>query len=308
MGFYPEGFFVMIYKLACGSFKAFLSMKKYSIMGVLLLGFLLGSCQSNGSEKVLATQEGHTLTQDHFKNYIVSLEMKSGSLSFSEKDNERAKLLDFFYADPEGTLAELQSLVSGDMRKQVSQASNSEFVLDDRQKKPIVKTQSQSSVAIANSLAQGHQEIRRLLGGDIGEMQFDTKAASTFRRYLANSLLTTSSNSYNSGYGASDYSSSKGQIQFCTNGTFVEVLSGHLSIDTEGMDVTSSGSDAMPGYWEAAALPNGMFIILLYSIHPRMLEDSPNGFLPFVVAKHGPDFVQLPSGDLYRRAANQYCN
>lgn len=288
-------------------------MKNYSLMWVLLASVFLVSCQSSNSEKVIASEEGYTLTQDHFKNYIARLEMESGTLSFSEKDNERAKLLDFFYADPEGTLEELRSIARGEISKStpgddyipsLQEDSNSDQKLSDA----TFSAPIQSSKSIANNLAQGHQEVRRLLGGDIGEMQFDTQAANTFRSYVANSLLTTTSSNANTSYNSSDYSSSQGQIQFCANGTFIEVLSGHLSIDVEGASAMSSGSDVMPGYWEAAALPNGMLIILMYSTHPRMLEDSPNGFLPFVVTKHGPDFVQLPSGDLYRRNANQYCN
>jgi hypothetical protein len=287
-------------------------MKKYSLTRILLVGILLVGCQSSESEKVIASEEGYALTQDHFKNYIARLEMQSGSLSFSEKDNERAKLLDFFYADPEGTLEELRSIAGGEISKSTLGDDDIQTLQEDSYSVQELgdaglSSPVQASKSIANNLAQGHKEVRRLLGGDIGEMQFDTQAANTFRSYVANSLLTTTSSNANRGYNSSDYTSSQGQIQFCANGTFVEVLSGHLSIDVEGASAMSSGSDSMPGYWEAAALPNGMLIILMYSTHPRMLEDSPNGFLPFVVTKHGPDFVQLPSGDLYRRNANQYC-
>ncbi len=139
-------------------------------------------------------------------------------------------------------------------------------------------------------------------------MQFDTQAANDFRVFMANTLLTTSSNSYNMGFENSDYSAGTGSIQFCGDGTFMEVFSGHIRIRAGGRDMGDSGATYMPGYWEVAALPNGVFVILLYSTHPRMLEDSPNGLLPWLVPNYGDDFVSLPSGELYRRTANRYCN
>jgi len=165
------------------------------------------------------------------------------------------------------------------------------------------------SPKLLQELAHGHKEIRRILGTDIGQMNFDSQAANTFRAFMANSLLTSKSNSANSGYGSSDYSESNAKIQFCANGTFVQALSGYVSIDVEGMSASSGNdTDYMPGYWEVASLPNNMLIILFYSTHPTMLEDSPNGFLPFPVSKYTASFVAMPNGDGYARIVNQYCN
>lgn len=161
----------------------------------------------------------------------------------------------------------------------------------------------------SQGLPVGHQTIRNLLGSDVGQMQFDSQAAQTFREYVANSLFTSKSNNRDSGYNASNYSESTARIQFCPDGTFVQALSGYINIDVEGMSVTSGDqSSNMTGYWEVASLPNGMHIILFYSTHPTMLEDSPNGFLPFPVASYTTDFVSLPNGDGYARTAHQFCN
>ena len=157
-------------------------------------------------------------------------------------------------------------------------------------------------------LAEGHNIVRQKLGGDIGEMNFDSDAANNFREFMTNTLLTAQINSHNSSYNSSDYTDSNASIQFCANGTFTEAISGHVSVQVEDMSSVSSGTSYLPGYWEVAALPNGMFIILMYSDHPSMLEDSPNGFLPFIVAQHAVDFVAMPSGDLYRRTADYHCN
>jgi len=171
-----------------------------------------------------------------------------------------------------------------------------------------IKKTSQLTIKSNNkALAIGHKEIRRLLGNDIGDMQFDTNTANAFRNYITNSLLSTHSYNSDKGYGSSSSRSSYGKIQFCPDGTFVETLSSQILIDTEGSSATASGANSMPGYWEVAALPNGMLVILMYSTHPRMLEDSANGFLPFIVAKHTRDFVALPNGDGYHRIANSYC-
>jgi len=168
---------------------------------------------------------------------------------------------------------------------------------------------SKKSPKLLQELAHGHKEIRRILGADIGQMNFDSQAANTFRAFMANSLLTSRSNTASSGYGSSGYSESNARIQFCANGTFVQALSGYVSIDVEGMSASSGNdTDYMPGYWEVASLPNNMLIILFYSTHPMMLEDSPNGFLPFPVSTYSASFVAMPNGDGYVRIANQYCN
>jgi len=136
-------------------------------------------------------------------------------------------------------------------------------------------------------------------------MNFNSKAAKDFRLYMANSLLSAKSNSYDTG----GYTNSDARIQFCENGTFIQALSGYVSVDVDGISASSgSDTDYMSGYWEVASLPNNTLIILFYSTHPMMLQDSPNGFLPFPVAKYTTNFVALPNGDGYKRTANQYCN
>jgi hypothetical protein len=139
-------------------------------------------------------------------------------------------------------------------------------------------------------------------------MQFYVAAANTFRQYVVNSLLTSSSGSYDKSVGGSGSRRSTNQTQFCADGTYTEALSGSVNVDVDGAWAGSHGTTYINGYWDVATLPNGMMIIVMYSTHPYILEDWPNGIIPFIVAKHGVDFVQLPSGDLYRRTANQYCN
>ena len=275
--------------------------KNLLIVLILFFGISLHSCgqkqESAFTNELIASKQGFDLTEAHFETYLKYVEKYAGETAdLKTQIAIKSQLKATFLKEPETLLKQLELLNTDEEKPQVH----------------LEKEQSQATTGVSRTstptMAEGHKIVRDLLGSDIGQMKFDTEAANTFRAYMANTLLTTSSNSSNSGYGSSDYSSSKGQIQFCANGSFVEVLSGHLSIGTEGMDASSSGSSAMPGYWEAAALPNGMFVIIMYSTHARMLEDSANGILPFVVAKHGHDFVQLPNGDLYRRAANQYCN
>jgi len=158
------------------------------------------------------------------------------------------------------------------------------------------------------SIGEGHKIVRDLLGSDIGEMQFDTEVANTFRHYVANTLLTSTTGNYNTGVTGSDSRNTNSQTQYCANGTYTEALSGHVSVQVEGAGAVSSGTTYIKGYWEVATLPNGMMMIVMYSTHPYVLEDWPNGVIPFVVANYGEDFMALPSGDLYRRTSNQYCN
>jgi len=159
-----------------------------------------------------------------------------------------------------------------------------------------------------NHYADRHKVVGNLLGNEIGKMQIDTAIANTFISYVEHSLLIATTGTYDKSTGGTGFVNSDAKIQFCDNGTFVEVLSGH--IDIEGYDIGAVASDTsyMPGYWEAAALPNRMMVIIMYSTHPNILEDFAIGILPFIVAEHGVDYVSLPSGDVYRRIANQYCN
>ena len=125
---------------------------------------------------------------------------------------------------------------------------------------------------------------------------------------MATTILSTTSNRNDIGHKSSEYYDAKGSIQFCANGTFYEVLSGHVDIMVEGRSTFSSGTNYMPGHWEVAALPNGMLVIFMYSTHPRMLEDSPSGFIHIVVAEHTVDFVELPGGAGYYRRIYHRCN
>lgn len=262
-------------------------MKLYQILFYLLFlsNILIVSCQNSNHQEAIAVKGDYQLTEVHLKKHISDLENILGTLSQEEVESEKNVLVQMFMDAPEETLASLKEKTSSllDLRK--------------NQKAP------------PYSISPGNQKVRDVLGTDIGQMNFNSKKASDFRAFLGNSLLQSKSNSYNSGYNSSHFSSSNAKIQFCANGTFVQALSGYLSIDVEGMSGhTGNDTDYMPGYWEVASLPNGMLIILFYSTHPSMLEDSPNGFLPFPVAKYTNDFVSMPNGDGYSRVAHSYCN
>lgn len=180
--------------------------------------------------------------------------------------------------------------------------------ISQSQKQAVVQQVAQPSRQVAQPgrqthLATGHKKVREILGTDIGQMQFDSGAANKFRSFLANSLLSDRANNYDRG----SYTDSQTKIQFCADGSFMQSSFGHVSIDVGGYGGASASTDYMPGYWEVASLPNGMLIILFYSTHPLMLEDSPNGFLPFPVAQYSANFVALPNGDGYSRIGNQPC-
>lgn len=148
-------------------------------------------------------------------------------------------------------------------------------------------------------LAQGHQQLRNILGIDIGKMKFDTPELIALRKYLYNSLLTSNSNSYSSG----SYNQSSAKILFCPDGSFTQVLSGMVSLNVDGASAYSGGSDPSDiiiGIWEVAVAEN-MYFILFYSTDTSMLQDSPNGFLPLPIADYQDDILLLPGGNHYRR-------
>ncbi len=254
------------------------------IKKLLLIFFLtnvfLVSCQNAEDPNVLAIQDDYTLTKEHFNKHVIDLENILGKLSEDDIQRERKILIEMFMDAPEEVLASLKEQINVN---------------------PSPKTNPHTP---KYSISDGNQKVRSVLGQDIGQMQFDSKQARNFREYLKNSLLQSKSNNYDNG----GYRESNAHIQFCADGTFIQALSGYIGIDVEGMSATSGNeTDYMPGYWEVASLPNNMFIILLYSTHPSMLEGFPNGFLPFPVAKYTANFVLLPNGDGYGRSIN-YCN
>lgn len=249
------------------------------------------------TNELIASKGGFSLTKTHFKSYLTFVEQQAGETSNLQAQLAlRSELKKAFLKDPENVLKEVNGLNDAVGMSETNRALRS------------AASSAPKNISIGNNLAEGHTIVRQRLGNDIGEMNFDSEAANAFRSYMTNTLLTSRTNSSNNGYNSSDYSDSNARIQFCDNGTFTEALSGHLSINVAGMGALSSGTNYMPGYWEVAAMPNGMLVILMYSTHPRMLEDFPNGLLPFLVAKHTADFVALPGGAGYHRTANYYCN
>jgi len=258
--------------------------KKFKLTLIISLCIAIQSCgqqtSTNPSEGIIASKDGYHLTEKHFAMYVKALEgyeIETGDLQSTAI--VKSELKQAFLEDPAGILKELNAL-SEDLDEAIDPVNYN-----------------------INNLADGHRIVRQKLADDIGQMQFDSKAANDFRAFMVNSLLSSSSNSYD-GIG---FRSSDAQIQFCADGTFVQSLSGHVGIDMDGIGGSSSGADRMPGYWEVASLPNGTLIILFYSTHPLMLEDSPNGLLPFPVAQYASDFVALPNGDGYSRETS-YCN
>ncbi len=262
-------------------------LKVASIIAFCISLVSCGQNESASKRELIASSQGYELNESHFETYLKYVENYAGETAdLKTQIAIKSQLKETFLKEPEALLKLLESLTVEKKRDQPAATVN------------------QPSKA---PTAEGHEIVRDLLGDDIGEMRFDTAAANTFRQYVANTLLTSTTGNYNTGITGSASKNTNSQTQFCANGTYTEALSGHVSIQTEGAGAVSSGTTYITGYWDVAALPNGMMIIVMYSTHPYVLEDWPNGIMPFIVAKYGDDFMALPSGDLYRRAANQYC-
>ena len=262
-------------------------MKVYTIqLATALLLFFLTGCESRAQNKVLAEKDGYQLTQTLINGMLAFAEENESPLNDAEKEAYTQDYIVEFLANPKAVIKELEDYKSTPQ--------------PNPQPNPTPEPKEVKDV----KLAAGHLKVRQVLGNDIGKMQFDSEEANKFRNYLANSLLSSGSNSYD-GIG---FRSSNAHIQICKNGTFTQALSAQIAVDGEGIDASTDSTDYMPGYWEVASLPNNMLVILFYSTHPLMLEDSSNGFLPFPVAQYTANFVALPNGDGYKRTANQYCN
>ena len=123
-----------------------------------------------------------------------------------------------------------------------------------------------------SDLSYGQKVIRSILGDDIGQMNFYSKDAIKFRKYLEYSVLSDMSNTYSDG----SFSNSSTKIHFCPDGSFLQSISSHINISGDYIDVTNAGDTHIPGYWDIATLPNNTFIILFYSTHSFILKDFPN--------------------------------
>lgn len=246
---------------------------------------LLFSCGEQVKQELdsdlIATKDGYRLTEKQFKAYLNFLVDEMGEThTFQSQIALKSQLKQEFLHDPTGLLQELELL-------------HEKYTKDDTS-----RTESASYVA------EGHRLIRERLGADIGQMQFETEDANQFRNYLAGSLLRSSSSFYDGGSGGYSYA----EVLFCADGSYTESLSGGLTISTPGANAHGRDSDVTPGYWEVASLPNNTLIVLLYSTHPNMLEDSPNGFLPMPIQRFTQQVLYLPGGDYYERIANQCAN
>ena len=257
------------------------TIKTYSII-FFFISMGIVSCQTSQDNKVLAIQGKYTLTKNHFEKHLADLSAM-GELSKEEVQSEKLLLIEMFKEAPQEILASLEE----------------GYTITPT---PNPTPQPLPSPASSN-LSAGHQQVRAVLGSDIGQMQFDSEKAQEFRAFMTNSLLSSGSSS---GDGSGGRSASN-KIQFCADGSYREYRSAHLFVDVPGIEASGYDEDRIPGYWEVASLPNGTHIILLYSTHPLMLEDSPNGLLPFPVGQYGQDFVALPNGDGFSRTVN-YCN
>ncbi|WP_299764467.1 hypothetical protein [uncultured Dokdonia sp.] len=253
-----------------------------------LLGLTFQTCAQQPEEStngIIASKDGYELTEKHFADYLTALhdyEVETGDRHQAETII-KAELKTAFLEDPKNILKELNTLSTTDV--------------------PVPELPIPSSNRTLSFLAQGHKVVRQKLNGDIGQMQFNNQAVNDFRTFMANSRMIATSSRGGGGGGVS----TNNQIQFCADGSYVEYRSAHLGVTAPGIEASGYDEDTIPGYWEVASLPNGMLIILFYSTHPLMLEDSLNGLLPLPVAQYATDFVTLPNGDGYRRNIN-YCN
>jgi len=259
------------------------STSKQLLTFIVLLCFFSG-CESTAQGDILAEKNGYQLTKQHIAGAIALAEADEAPISEAEKEEYKQAYIAEFLANPAATIKELEG-----------------YIQPKPTAKPKPKLEPEKKTDVI--LAAGHQKVRDVLGKDIGKMQFNSNKANAFRQYISNSLLSSSSNRTTEG----GHTSSNTKIQFCPDGSFMQASFGFVGVDVDGIGGSAGDTDYMPGYWDVASLPNGMLIILFYSTHPLMLEDSPNGFLPFPVAQYTGNFVALPNGDGYKRTLN-YCN
>ncbi len=269
-----------------------------------LLLFIFSSCLIAQNDKIiLAQKNGMSLTNTHLHIFTEGL-ISDGTLKRNSSQEEinqiKEELLAEFDSDPSGTLDFIEYY--NDMLERESAStinSKNEGSFDQ------IKTSTSSDVSA------GNQRIRDILGKDIGQMQFDVEKANSFRSYMKNSLLYDSSTSFSQYSNGSNYANSSAKIYFCADGTYTQILSGSISIDVENISAYSGDDDdeIQRGVWETAYLPSGVLILLLYSTDQSMLEDSPNGFLPFPIASYTDTYVVMPDGSIpYQRESGHTCN
>lgn len=258
--------------------------------------FLL-ACKAKAQEKVVAEKNGYKLTETHINIAITTAE-KIGevTLSVKEKKELKTQLITDFYNQPKEIIKGFEEVAAYLKTTETSTAT----------KQPKVKKQKITTKI--SSLAFGHKEIRKLLGTDIGEMNFHSKKAAKFRAYVGKSILYVNNNQNYDGGAGSGYRNSKGKMQLCANGTFVEITSGSISVDVEGASAFSNSTTKVNGYWDVATLPSGVLIILTYSTHEFWTSESPSGFLPLPIKSYTATYLVGLEGDIpyYREEAT--CN
>jgi len=236
----------------------------------------------------------------------VQEEQNGMPLTIAQQVQLKSQLKTNFLSDPKTVIEGLDlmaQLIDAEMKLADMEAEAGKQYTPTNSQGSVHQATPQPSYSGTGNLAQGHQIIRQTLGNDIGQMDFNSPKANQFRQFMYNTVLKSSSSHYDGGAGG--YSSTT--ILFCPNGTYVQNLSGGVSISVPGMDASSSSEDDItPGYWDVATV-NEIPLVLFYSTHPNMLEDSPNGFVPMPVAQYSDQIIYLPGGEYYHRVPNQPC-
>ncbi len=246
------------------------------------------SCNAKAQGKVLSTKEGYQLTEELVNMVVNSAEV---TLTTDQQKLLTDTLIKAFQENPKGVIEELNAF-KAQKKKNVTT-------------KPIMETNQQN---INPNLAEGHKAIRKILGTDIGDMQFDSAKANTFRQYLINSSFYNSKNTFSGGVTGTGSSTVATKALFCENGTFLHTTTSSISISVPGMGGFDKDVKEIPGYWEVASLPNGMLIIIFYSTHPEVLAEFPNGFMPFPIKSYDQQYLISADDERYKKTYLGSCN
>ncbi|NER17747.1 hypothetical protein [Spongiivirga citrea] len=152
------------------------------------------------------------------------------------------------------------------------------------------------------NLAEGHEAIRKILGDDIGQMQFDSDKAKAFRQYLSNASFYTSKNEFSGGVTGTGSANSSTNVLFYQNGTFLHITTSWISISVPGMGSFDKDEQKIPGYWEVASLPDGTLLVIFYSQHPEVLQEFPNGFMPFPIKGYDQQYLISADNERYEKS------
>ena len=234
-----------------------------------------------GSGGTIATQDGHTLTQEHFDKAVEIEEAMLGEgETFTDEDRTFLKedLIIEFQLAPTELLAMIDEVYADVVSGEGAEAEK--------------RDPEKAGTPSADGLGAGHRKMREtmaafLQGAELAGDAYTAPSVNQLRAYMTNSQIISSD--------FNEYSSSKRVFTFCPDGHFTYYFGSVTSVKSrEGVELSGTDKNTAEGVWDTYH-EGGQTAVLMYSSAPAFADESMNntGLLPVPIAQVQDDLIQI---------------